>query len=260
MLLASCAVTPLTNKLSVGEDAIVIGVGEGPDGLTDLYAGSAAGGAVYRLTFTRLQERAPRLSAAGTRLVFLRSSPVETTDPEPEIVVLDLLSNAERGLRLPRESGAPMAVAWLPSDTAIGIRTPAGIWVSPAPPAAMAVRRLAGADSAAVDSVLGVTLGDPVVAVVVACEGGAGVCVRTGTGVIQTLDRTGSGVTRWGTDSVGYWSGSSYAVRSLGGGTIRHPVWRSTPRQFRELTYNAGSAGSAGSAGRRATAQPEPPR
>jgi hypothetical protein len=39
---------PLTNRIKIGDEAFVIGVGEGPDGQTDLYAAPAGGGAFTR--------------------------------------------------------------------------------------------------------------------------------------------------------------------------------------------------------------------
>jgi len=240
-VVAACTVTPLTNKIDVGAEAFVIGVGEATDGMTDLYAAPADGGSVYRLTFNRLQEQAPRLSETGTLLVYLRSSPVETTEPEPEIVMLNLRSMAERGARLPREAGRPVAVAWLAGDTAIAIRTGDAIWSHSAPPASAGFIRLAGADSARADSALAVLLGDPPQAVVIECDGGLGVCVRTTSGETSTLDTAAIAPLRWGADSIAYFRGGILTVRPLAGGRPRAPAWRSAPRSFRELSYHPGT-------------------
>ena len=43
--LTACAVTPLSNRIRVGEEPFVIGVGEGSDAMTDLFAAPAGGGA-----------------------------------------------------------------------------------------------------------------------------------------------------------------------------------------------------------------------
>lgn len=240
---AACGVTPLTNKIDVGAEAFVIGIGEAADGMTDLFAASAAGGAVSRVTFNRRQEQLPRLSGSGTLLVFLRSSPVETAEPEPEIVMLDLRSMAERGARLPREAGRPLAVAWLPGDTLLAIRTGEAIWSRPATSASAGFTRLAGADSARADSALAVLLGEPPRATAVACEGGAGrgICVRTESGETSALDSEGTAPLRWGADSIAYFRSGTLTVRPLAGGRSRTPPWRAAPNAFRELSYHPGA-------------------
>ncbi len=240
-LLAGCGVTPLTNKVAPGRDAFVIGVGEAADGMTDFYAASASGGPVFRLTFNRLQEQKPRLSQSGTMLAYLRSSPVETTDPEPEIVVLNLVSMAERGVRLPPGAGAATAVAWLPGDSALVVRAGEGLWTSPAPPARLALTRLPQAEALRADSALQVVLGEPAAAMVVPCEGGsAGVCVRADSGPPDRLEAEATGPVRWGADSVGYWTRLGFTVRPLAGGRPRLPRWRDAPGRFRELTQHPG--------------------
>ena len=90
---AACTVTPLTNKINIGEEAFVIGVGEGPDSLTDLFAAPAGNGAFARLTFNRTEEHLPRLSPDGLRVAYLRRAPGES---QWSLVILDLLSNAEQ--------------------------------------------------------------------------------------------------------------------------------------------------------------------
>ena len=254
-LFTSCSVTPLTNKIQVGEEAFVVAVGEGSDGMTDLYAAPAGGGAFSRLTFNRPAEAAPRLSAAGTRLVYLRSSPVETADPEPQVVVLDLRTGAERGFRMPRTSGASRAVAWLPGDSAVAVRTDSGLFLlvpargDPAP-------RLHGADSARADSALGVPLGAPVAAMVVSCAAvevagrsvapaGGGLCVRTAGDEIAPLDSLGRDPVRWGADSVGYFTRAGFEVRPLAGGRSRRPEWSGAPARLRQLSYAAAPAAAA---------------
>jgi hypothetical protein len=241
LVLSACGVTPLTNKIDVGAEAFVIGVGEAADGMTDLFAASAAGGAVSRVTFNRRQEQVPRLSGSGTTVVFLGSSPVETADPEPEIVTLDLRSMEERGARLPREAGRALAVAWLPGDSAIAVRTGEAIWSRPATSASGGFVRLGGADSARADSALAVLLGDPPMAMVVACEGGSGVCVRTASGETSTLDSVATAPLRWGTDSIAYFRNGTLTVRPLAGGRPRTPPWSAAPNAFRDQAYHPGA-------------------
>ena len=247
LLAAACGVTPLTNKIDVGTEAFVIGVGEAADGMTDLFAASAAGGAVSRVTFNRRQEQAPRLSGSGTLVVFLRSSPVETAEPEPEIVMLDLRSMEERGARLPREAGRPMAVAWLPGDSAIAVRTGDATWSRPRHPASAGFLRLAGADSARADSALAVLLGDPPMAMVVDCESGSGVCVRTTSGETSTLDSVATAPLRWGADSIAYSRSGTVTVRPLAGGRPRTPPWSAAPNAFRDLAHHPGAPNSTAS-------------
>ena len=56
-LLGGCSVTPLTNKISVGEEPFVLAIGEGPDGMTDLYAAPAHGGEISGLLESIVQRR-----------------------------------------------------------------------------------------------------------------------------------------------------------------------------------------------------------
>lgn len=244
VLCSSCGVTPLTNKIDVGADAFVIGVGEAADGMTDLFAASAAGGTVSRVTFNRRQEQLPRLSGSGTMVVFLRSSPVETAEPEPEIVTLDLRSMEERGARLPRAAGRAMAVAWLPGDSVIAVRTGEAIWSRPAASASAGFARLEGADSARADSAVAVLLGDPPMAMVVDCPGGQGVCVRTASGETSTIDSAATAPLRWGADSIAYSRSGTVTVRPLAGGRPRTPPWSAAPTRYRELTHHPGTPGS----------------
>lgn len=251
LLLTSCAVTPLTNRLSPGEEPFVVAVGEGPDSLTDLYAAPAGGGAFVRLTYSRAQEAAPRLSSGGTLLVFLRSSPVETTDPEPEIVVLNLLSGSERRIRLPRSGGAARGAAWLAGDSVLVVRSDSGLWRFRAPPDPAELTELAPAERSRADSALGVVLGDPPFGTVERC-GEQGPCVRAAGGELTLLGAGVSGVLRWGPDSVGYFTGDGFEVRPLGGGRSRRPAWKSSPVRLRELSYHPGQVTTtSGVSGRR---------
>ncbi len=237
-LLTGCAVTPLTNKIPVGEEPFVIGVGEGPDSMTDLYAASAAGGAFARLTFNRLVESAPRLSASGTAVAYLRRDPEGAG--EPELVVLNLLNGAERRAPIAPGVGAPHGIGWRAKDAGLALSSDSGTYGMAAPPAAAALLRLHGADSAAADSVTGVALGEPVAAMVTPCAGG-GLCVRTAAGTTAPLDSTGHGAVRWGNDSVGYFTARGFEVRPLTGGVARRPVWTSAPSRLRDLTYHRGA-------------------
>ena len=238
-LLAACGVTPLTNRIDVGNEAFVIGVGEGPDSLTDLYAARAGGGSFVRLSYNRAQEAGPRLSPSGTLLVYLRSSPVETTEPEPAIVILNLLNGAERSARIPRTGGAARAAAWLEGDSVVVVRSDSGFWRLGAP-AGSEPHRIARAGEPGADSALAVTLGHaPSFGRVEPCPDG-GSCIRAASGDVTSLGTDVSGVLRWGADSVGYFRGNLFEVRPLGGGRVRRPSWTGLPARLRELSYHAG--------------------
>src|SRR5258706_13631661 len=97
---AACVVTPLTNKISVGEERYVIVVGEAPDGNTDLFAAPASGGSFYRFTYNRPVEDLPRLAPDGKRVAFIRR---QTKDDlrSTELVVFDLTTAGETSLAGP---------------------------------------------------------------------------------------------------------------------------------------------------------------
>ena len=104
LLVLGCGVTPLTNKIDVGNEAFVVGVGEGPDSMTDLFAAPAGGGNFARLTFNRAEERAPRLASDGRSVAFQRRAGAAA---EWTLVVLDLLTNQERVEPAPGNSTPP---------------------------------------------------------------------------------------------------------------------------------------------------------
>ncbi|HEV8357908.1 MAG TPA: hypothetical protein VGQ17_14245 [Gemmatimonadales bacterium] len=250
-LLTSCSVTPLTNKIEVGQEAFVVAVGEGSDGMTDLYAAPAGGGGFVRLSYTRMVESLPRLSASGRGVAFLRRAAGQ--ERPTEIVVMNLESGGERRVRLPVEAGGAMAVAWLPGDAALAVRAGSGLYRFAAPPAAPALTRLRGADSARADSALGVALGTPVAAMAVSCAApevagrtvapaAGGICVRTAGEEIAPLDSLGRDPVRWGADSVGYFTPAGFEVRPLAGGRSRRPEWSGAPARLRELSYAAAPA------------------
>jgi hypothetical protein len=238
----ACTVTPLTNRIAVGEEPFVVGVGEGEDGMTDLYAALAHGGAFVRLTFNRMVESAPRLAASGRLVAYLRRSAAGSG--AADVVVLDLGNGAERRVALPHEAGAPAAVAWLEGDARIAVRTDSGLYGFAAPSAAAVPTRLRGADSATADSALGVPLGDPVAAMAVPC-GSGDLCVRTADTALAPLEAGARGAVRWGADSVGYFTAAGFEVRPLAGGHSRHPAWTGAPSRLRELTYSPPPAGAA---------------
>lgn len=216
-LLAGCGVTPLSNRISVGEEPFVIAVGQGADRNPELFAAPAGGGSFLQLTFTRAEERAPRLSPDGTRVAYFRRD-MAPGDTAWSIVVLDLRSGTERRQLLEAGHRAER-LGWAPD----GVSVVAG---------------------AAGDSITREWLGSPPSAWVEPCPAG-GLCVMTRGGERTPL---GEGVTeaiRWGGDSVGLQGPGGFEVRPLRGGRSRRPAWQGAPAGLRDLTYHPGTAGTA---------------
>src|SRR5258706_16357795 len=115
-LLTACSVTPLTNKIAVGEEALVVAVGEGPDGMTDLFAAPAHGGAFVRLSYNRLVESGPRLSTSGRSVAFLRRT--AGGERPAEVVVMSLGTGGRRRVALPPGAGAARPGARPPGGAA----------------------------------------------------------------------------------------------------------------------------------------------
>jgi hypothetical protein len=233
-ILWACAVTPLSNRIQVGEEAFVIGVGEGRDGATDLFAAPAGGGGFVRLTFTRAEERKPRLSPAGTAVAFLRRNGTGA-DAGWSLVILDLRTNAERRASLPQGASAER-IGWTPDGQVV---LAAGRLYRMAEAAGDPVLApVPDTETPAADSLTRELLGTPAVARVESC--GTGSCVRTAAG---ELDSLGTGVTdaiRWGADSLGYFTTRGFQIRPLAGGASRRPAWSNAPAGLRELTYHPG--------------------
>ena len=228
-----CTVTPLTNKIEVGEQAFVIGVGEGSDAATDLFAAPAGGGSFVRLTFNRAEERAPALSPDGLRVAFLRRS----AGGPWTLVLLDLRNSGERTTPVPAEAGEPERLAWSANGERVLLRG-RGYYESPAPPGKPLLQP--ARDAAQADSLTAVLLGDPPRGSIVPCDSG-GLCIRSRTGEQTPLGAGVHGAIRWGSDSVGYFSNTRFEVRPLGGGRVRQPAWKEAPAGLRELTYHPGA-------------------
>ena len=233
-LLAGCtSVTPLTNKIQVGQEPFVIGVGEGSDGQTDLYAAPAHGGGFVRLTFTRAEERLPRLDPGGTRLAFVRRP---AADQPWSLVVLDLLTNRENTTPVPRAAGDPVALGWSREGGELVLRS-YGPLVSPAPPRSLWLRPVQRDSVEWADSVVTVLLGERPSARLATCPGDT-VCV------VAERDTTRlPGATRplrWGPDSIGYLIEGEWEIRPLRGGRARRPNWNAAPGNLRDLTYGGG--------------------
>ena len=96
-VVAACNLSPLSNRIKVGEEPIVVFIGEGVDGNTDLFVVPASGGSIMQLTFTPLHESMPRLNTRGDIVAFLRARDSAATTPT-EVVIMNMLNGAERAL------------------------------------------------------------------------------------------------------------------------------------------------------------------
>jgi hypothetical protein len=238
VLLASCSgVTPLTNRIKIGEEPFVIAVGEGPDGQTDLFAAPAGGGAFTRLTFNRPEERFPKISPTGELVAFLRASD-GTSGPPWSLVILNLRTNAERAMPLPQDAGEPERLGWS-RDGGRVVLSAQGYFAMAAPQAPPQFSRFSSDSIPLADSLSREVLGDPPQGIVRECVNG-GLCILAVTGEVTTLDTAARDAVRWGADSVGYALSGRYEVRPLRGGHSRQPAWTGAPAGLRQLTYNGG--------------------
>jgi hypothetical protein len=239
LLLVGCrgTLSPLSNRLKVGEEAYVVFTADGEDGKGDLFASPAAGGKTFQVTFTRVDERAPALSPDGVVLAFLRSvAPGDTSGVS--VVLLNLLSGAERRVEAPPGAAS---LAWSSDGTALLVRTGSGILRSAAPPQPMNLEPVPASGQDQADSLFRVLLGDPAVGEAGRCVSGTGVCARLANGDSLTLSIEGSDPARWGTDSVAYLERGRFVVRPLGGGATRTVSWTGSIGHPRGLTYFGGA-------------------
>ncbi|HEU5217186.1 MAG TPA: hypothetical protein VFU23_00905 [Gemmatimonadales bacterium] len=235
--LASCGVTPLTNKLRIGEESYIIAVGEGNDGQTDLYAAPAGGGSFTRLTFSRPEEALPAISPDGARVAFLRAAG-GVKGPPWSVVVLDLMNYSERVTPLPSDAGDPRRLGWT-RDGARVIVSAREYFVTSAAPAPPALTRWPADSTALADSLTRQLLGDPPLGMVGECSGG-GLCIVARTGEVTPLDSGARDAVRWGADSVGYFLPGGFEIRPLAGGSTRRPAWSGAPARLRQLSYYRG--------------------
>lgn len=241
LVVSSCRLSPLTNRLAVGQQPFVVFVAEGPGGGADLFAGPAEGGELIQLTFTRPAERAPALHPAGTMVAFLRD-PTGGSTPG-WLVVMNLLNAAER--EVPLEDAGAERVAWSADGQTLFVGGETAAWATPSPPGNLSLRRVPPESPlhAVADSALAVLLGSPAIASAVACDslGGAGVCAGLPDGRQQLLSAEGDHPFRWGGDSVAYFAAGLIEVRPLGGGRTRRVEWTSPVLRPRQGTYYGGS-------------------
>jgi WD40-like Beta Propeller Repeat len=218
------SLSPVKNRIGVGVESYVFFDALGEDGQGDLYAGSASGGKVFRVTFSRAHESDPALSPDGAVLAFIRG-PRSADSVEHRVWVMNLLNGSERELPAAGPGAFPQRVAWSSDGATLYIRTSVGDFATAAPPY---TARFAPAGAAA-DTAFSAPLGTPVVALAGMCEGAAGVCARLDSGPAQVLSPVGRNPFRWGSDSVGYFVRDLIEVRPLGGGSTRTLRWSGMP-------------------------------
>jgi hypothetical protein len=153
---------------------------------------------------------------------------------------LNLLSGADRELRLPKDAGTPRQVGWSRDGRSLVVRTKEGLYHLNAPPAHPEPVLTQGSERAAAESTLAVLLGDPVFARVVPCNIAGELCVAGATGSPGFLARGARQAVRWGRDSVALLIGTRVEIRPLGPGRPRRLTWSSLPKDPRELTYFEG--------------------
>ena len=243
-LLGCQGVSPLTNKIAVGEEPLLVMVGTGPDNQVDLFAASPGGGVVHRLSFTRNVEFSPAIHPGGAAVAFLRRA-TTPADSTTRLSVMNLVNAAEREAVVPPGIGRPQRVGWNRDGTRLYVTGEYGFAASPAPPAAMelAVLEAGHPEIALADSATAILLGEPPIARVEACSGSCiataaqVMCVVSPSGERQELGPLVRWPTRWGTDSLGYFDGGRVTVRSLAGGKPRVIALTKMPKEPGMLTY-----------------------
>ena len=212
----------------------MIGVGEGRDGRTDLFAAPAGGGTFIRLTFTRAEERLPRLSPEGTAVAFVRREGA-VDDAHWTLVILDLRTTVEHSAPLPPGAGEPVRIGWAREGAAVVL---AGGYFT-LTPERDSLTPLSQAHRPAADSATRELLGEPPAAMVGECAAGV-LCITAANGDTTRLGPGDTGAIRWGGDSLGYFTPRGFEVRPLSTGSSRRPDWSAKPVALRSLTHHPG--------------------
>ncbi len=218
-VVAGCrgTLSPLSNRIKVGEEPFVIFVADGEEGNGDLFAVPASGGTAFQVTFTRVDESRPALSPDGSVVAFARGG--FQADAPVSVALLNLVNGGERRIDLPQGAGV-QRISWSADGTEIFIRTGAGTFASAAPPASPLLHAVPASDATIADSALTVLLGDPPFATAGPCSAGQGLCALGGSSE-TLLDPEGRDPLRWGGDSVAFFVDNSLVVRPLGAGRVR---------------------------------------
>jgi hypothetical protein len=228
--------SPLSNRLQIGEEAFVVVVAEGEGGLGDLYALPASGGAPLQITFSRVDESGPALTTDGSVIAFIRRG--QKTGTQPVVVLMNLLNGAEHRIELPQGS-APVRVAWSNDQTRLFVRTASGVYGLEAPPRPTDLTPVGPTDSSAADSALAVVLGDPPFARATPCRSGTGICAESDSGE-SVIDSAGADPARCGPDSVAFVVHNELQILPLGGGHLREVRPSRVLAGMRQPAYAAG--------------------
>ena len=126
--LSACrgTMSPLSNRLNVGEESFTVVVAEGEGGVGDLYALPPGGGVPLQITFSRVDESHPALTSDGSVIAFIRAGQKAST--QPIVVLMNLLNGAERKIELPA-GAVPERISWSPDQTRIFVRSAKGVFV-----------------------------------------------------------------------------------------------------------------------------------
>ncbi len=239
LVASACAVTPLTNKIGVGEEPFVIVVGEAPDGNTDLFAGPGGGGGFFRFTYNRPVEDLPRIAPNGKAVAFIRRQAKDDL-ASTELVVFDLTTAGEESIALPAEARLVERLGWSRDGTRLFVKA-GRAYATPAPPGRLGLVPVPAESTAVADTLTREALGEPAFALIEQCATGE-ICVKAGAEVTP-LGKDVTDAIRWGPDSLAYISNGHLEVRPLRGGHQRTPAWIDSPRNLRRPTYYPGSAG-----------------
>jgi len=239
ILLLGCrgSLSPLSNKLDIGEEAYLVFAADGEEGQGDLFASTLSGGTPYQVTFTRVDERLAALSPDGVMLAFVRAR--FPADDRRWLIVMNLLSGAERQAEI--RGVVPEATGWAPDGRRIFVRGGNTVLMTAAPPGEVELSEVVEAEQVAAESGLAVLLGDPPVGVVVPCADG-GICVRLSGDTLATVSASATNPVRWAGDSLAYLEGGEWTVRPLAGGRTRILRWTRPPSRPRDLTMFPGRA------------------
>ena len=242
-LLTACDPTlpPLRGKAEVGRDAYAVFVG-GSALSSDLYAVRGDGGPAIPLTYTPVAELAPALAPDGGTVAFLRARSLRDSTPAT-VWLLNLLTGADRELRLPQGAGVPRRVGWSQDGRSLVVRAEGGLYRADAPPAHLDARPVPIATRAVAESSLEVLLGAPIFARVVPCSTPGELCVVGDTGTPGFLARGAQQAVRWGPDSVALMIGTRVEIRPLGPGRPRRLTWSQLPEHPRAMTFFEGAMG-----------------
>jgi len=221
VLAAACrgTLSPLSNRIEIGQESYIVFAADGEDGMGDLFASAPLGGPAWQITFSRVDERLPALSPDGVMLAFDRGRlPGDTATRS--VVVMNLLNGSEREVIAPGVLH-PQAIGWSTDGRRVVVRGASGTVAVPVPPASAEPVAATAEESAQ----LGVRLGEDLAAEARVCSGGSGVCVVLSNGDEITLDSAAVSPVAWYGDSVAYLRSGQWVIHPLAGGHTRLLRW-----------------------------------